>query len=164
MTQQQACLSPSHAKIKRFRQQRCQRLPQSARLQLGRVITAMLIAIFLSVTLSGCNIGSALWDLIHTDGNAEAQIFSNENQRVRTFIITTDSFIIEIESPGDVSPNVLVQEHATVYTMTSNGTVRFESDGQNSLFDLQAGDQIIERPGADGTGLITIIDVADSST
>jgi hypothetical protein len=162
MTNQQIRLSPSYGAKKQFCHGR-PRLPQLARQQPWRAISAVFVALFLGLTLSGCDIGDTLWGLINTDGKAEAQIFSNENQRVRTFLITTNSFIIETENEGDTSPKAEVQENATVYTMNSNGSVRFETNGQDSLFDLQKDDQIIERPGASGTGTITIIDADDSA-
>ncbi len=161
MTNQQICLSLSYGAKKQFCHGR-PRPPQLAGQQAWRAISAIFMAIFLGLTLSGCDIGDTLWGLINTDGKAEAQIFSNEKQRVRTFIITTDSFIIETANEEDTSPKAEVEENATVYTMTSNGSVRFETNGQDSLFDLQKDDQIIERPGASGTGVITIIDADDS--
>jgi len=125
-------------------------------------VTALIL---LGLSLSGCGIGDNLWDLFHTDGDAEAQIFPDDKQRVRTFLIETNSFSIETSNDGDQSPTVQVNDSVTEYTMNSNGIVRFdESNGEaNRRFDVESGDRIIERPGASGTGTVTIVDVSQST-
>jgi hypothetical protein len=127
--------------------------------------TAFSLLVSLGLPLSGCDIGSNLWDLIHTEGDAQAQIFT-KRQRVRTFVIVTESFSIETENDDDQTPTVTASDSVTEYTMQSNGTVRFdESNGDsNQLLDVESGDRIIERPGASGTGTLTVIDVAPGTS
>lgn len=123
--------------------------------------TIVMLLTILGLSLSGCDIGSKLWDLIHTDGKAEAQIFSDQRQRVRTFIIQTDSFSIETENDADLTPigTVTAGDSVTDYPITAPGTVRFnDSNGDPKTFDVDSGDRVIERPGAGGTGTLTIID------
>lgn len=126
-------------------------------------ILSMALAFF-ALTLSGCDIGDTLWDLINTESDAEAQVFPNENQRVRTFVIETNSFSIESEDESDPTPfTATVGDSVTEYTMTADGTLRFvESDGgtEITLDNMESGDRIIERPGATGTGTLTIIDAS----
>jgi len=139
--------------------------PHFAGQQPWRTISAIFIAIVLGLTLSGCDIGDTLWNLIHTDGDAEAETFANDAQRVRTFVITTASFIIETDNDDDPSPSATASDNATEYTMQSKGFVRFDEStgGTNRSFEVETGDRIIERPGASGTGTLTIV-VASPST
>ena len=120
---------------------------------------------FFGLALNGCDIGDTLWDLIHTEGDAEAQIFPTETERVRTFVINTNSFRIETENDDDQTPSVTVTDNVTEYTMQSNGSIRFdEANGDSNLrFDVENGDRIIERPGSGGSGTLTIVDSSPST-
>lgn len=159
MTQQQPSSSPS-----------CKRHPLPPRPRPGTTwhsaIPVILFA-FLCLSLSGCDFSAKLWDLFHTEGKAEAQVFPDQSQRVRTFIIETDSFRIQTENDSDLTPigTVTVNDGVTDYTISAHGIVRFNESGgdPNQLFEVESGDRIIERPGANGTGTLTIIDFSPSS-
>ena len=162
MTNQQATLMPSQGD--RSPSDRHNGNAQPGKNQHRNTTVALIIAVLLGLTLSGCDLGDTLWDLFSTDGDAEAQTFANDAQRVKTFVITTDTFIIETSNDDDPTPTAVVQNNAMEYTMQSNGIVRFdESNGDNKNLEVETGDRIIERPGASGTGTLTIIVASPSN-
>ena len=132
--------------------------PQPNRKQLWNAMMPIFVAALLGLTLSGCDLGDTLGDLFRINSDAQAQD-STTRTRIQTFVIVTDTFRIQVDADTDTTPSFSVQENTTTYTMQSTGFVRFDaSDGTDSV-EVEVNDQIVERPGADGNGTVTIIRV-----
>ena len=96
-------------------------------------------AIGTALALGGCSLGG---------NDAEAQT----SLRIETFLIEPDSLVILVDSP----PTIEVDGEATVYTITSDGTLTFDLAGgaTSPTLVLDANDILIERP---GSGTLTFV-------
>ena len=107
------------------------------------VVALLAIAVFCGLTLSGCK---------SAPGEAEAQTPGTQRgQRIETFVIDPESFSLLTNRP----PTVEVSDHATIYTLQSDGDVTFQrSSASTKTIDLDPDDIVIERPFA---GTVTVI-------
>ncbi len=109
--------------------------------------------------LTGCqDFWDTTADLIRLDGgDAEAQT-SRDRDRIRTFVINTNSFLIQVSSDSDNTPTHAVRDGgATEFTMQTDGDVIFDLSGSgNVVEEVSTGDTIIFRPNG-ATATVTII-------
>ena len=117
------------------------------------VIRTAVLGLLCGLVLSGCdvleNVVEEAGDLLRITSSAEAQ--DEDDQLIETFVIDVTTFELE----ADVVPTVDVSDNATVYTLASDGEVRFtKSDGGSEILDLDDGDKVIERP---ASGHVTVI-------
>ena len=112
-------------------------MPQAKRI-MRESFKAGALAIVAASALGGCSL----------DGNdAEAQT----TRRIETFLIAPDSLVIRVDAP----PTIEVVGEATVYTVTSDGSVTFNLlGGTATTFDLDPNNVLIERP---GSGTLTFV-------
>ena len=119
-------------------------------------IMTMVFGLLCLFVLSGCdvlqNVVEEAGDLLRITSSANAQDDDNDDQLIQTFAIDANTFVLE----ADTVPTVEVSDNATVYTLVSDGEIRFtKSDGDSFIDDdLEEGDKVIERP---GSGHVTII-------
>lgn len=117
------------------------------------VIRTAVFGLLCGLVLSGCDVLEDAFekagDLLRITSSAEAQ--DEDDQLIETFVIDVTTFELE----ADVVPTVDVSDNATVYTLASDGEVRFtKSDGGSEILDLDDGDKVIERP---ASGHVTVI-------
>ena len=112
----------------------------------GARVAASLLAMALcfGLALSGCT---------SNPGAAEAQAPATQQpgQRIETFVIDPASFSLLTDRPATIE----VTDHATTYTLQSDGDVTFEPSGAPAkTINLDPTDIVIERPLA---GTITVV-------
>ena len=157
MTNHQAISTRSYGHLKRSNQDPNGN-PQPGRKQYWNAMMPIFVAALLGLTLSGCD---TLGDLFRINSDAQAQEETTRN-RVKTCVIRTDSFRIQVEEDANTTPTVTLSDGVTRYTMQSSGDVFFDvsSEDDCGVTKLEMGDQIIERPRQSGNEtVITIIRV-----
>ena len=113
------------------------------------IMTAIIFGCLWVFGLHGAGVLEKAGGLFHLTPLAEA---NEHDQLIRTYLIDPTTFVIE----ADALVMVTVSAHATLYQLQSDGKVRFTTpaDGRALAFNLEEGDQVIERP---DSGYVTVV-------
>lgn len=122
------------------------------------LVFALILAGWCSMMLTGCQeFFDTAADLIQLDDEAEAQT-NRDSDRIETFVVDTNSFMIQVSNDTDNTPNHVVRDGGSIeFTMQSNGDVIFnESGGSGRTEEVITGDTIIFTPNGN-SATVTII-------
>ena len=130
---------------------------QPRRWNLGQPqLTMLLIGLVCGFILSSCdNFFDTAADLLRINPD-EVEAQEDSRDRVESRMIDVGTLVIEVSEDGNATPMDDVQGEATIYTMQSTGEVRFMSNGSTDGFDVESGDKLIFRPGANTLTLIRV--------
>jgi len=96
-------------------------------------------------------------DLFHIDGGggeADAQDQDLTEVRIKTYIINPEEFEVVLDNDTDQTPEHLISDSATEFTMRSAGTLR--GTGASSIA-LEVGDILILRLAGSDNSTVTLI-------